>query len=112
MTDPNNIDNIDFGENSVRIRNCLKCHKIINIYDLRYFTLKEIKRFRNIGPKCLEIILNVLKEKGIGLQFNGMSKEEYEIYEGLNTMISNAEYFYKESNELKIKFLEHIKKLT
>ena len=62
------VEDLEFSK---RPMNCLKIKEIKTVSDLISYTKEEVKKFKNLGAKSLEEIVNKVEE--LGLEFK---KEE------------------------------------
>ena len=56
--------------------NCLKIKEIKTVRDLISYTKEEVKKFKNLGAKSLEEIVNKVEE--LGLEFKKEDKPKVE----------------------------------
>ena len=61
------IKKIRFTRNNVRIQNCLFYNNVKTVGDLVKLTCDELKKFRDLGPVCINIIEDWLESHGVSL---------------------------------------------
>ena len=61
------IKEIRFTRNDVRIHNCLFYNDVNTVGDLVKLTRDELKKFRDLGPVCINIIEDWLEHYGLSL---------------------------------------------
>ena len=61
------IKKIRFTRNDVRIHNCLFYNNVKTVGDLVKLTRDELKKFRDLGPVCINIIEDWLEHYGLSL---------------------------------------------
>ena len=61
------IKKIRFTRNNVRIQNCLFYNNVKTVGDLVKLTCDELKKFRDLGPVCINIIEDWLEHYGLSL---------------------------------------------
>ena len=61
------IKKIRFTRNDVRIHNCLFYNDVNTVGDLVKLTRDELKKFRDLGPVCINIIEDWLESHGVSL---------------------------------------------
>ena len=61
------IKKIRFTRNNVRIQNCLFYNNVKTVGDLVKLTRDELKKFRDLGPVCINIIEDWLEHYGLSL---------------------------------------------
>ena len=61
------IKKIRFPRNDVRIHNCLFYNDVNTVGDLVKLTRDELKKFRDLGPVCINIIEDWLEHYGLSL---------------------------------------------
>ena len=61
------IDEITFTRNNTRIHNCLYMNDVNTVGDLVKLTRDELKKFRDLGPVCINIIEDWLEHHGLSL---------------------------------------------
>lgn len=61
------IDEIRFTRNNTRIHNCLYSNNVKIVGDLVKLTRDELKKFRDLGPVCINVIEDWLEHYGLSL---------------------------------------------
>lgn len=61
------IDEIRFTRNNTRIQNCFYSNNVKTVGDLVKLTRDELKKFRDLGPVCINIIEDWLEHYGLSL---------------------------------------------
>lgn len=61
------IDEIRFTRNNTRIQNCFYSNNVKTVGDLVKLTRGELKKFRDLGPVCINIIEDWLEHFGLSL---------------------------------------------
>ena len=61
------IDEIRFTRNNTRIQNCFYSNNVKTVGDLVKLTRNELKKFRDLGPVCINVIEDWLEHYGLSL---------------------------------------------
>ena len=61
------IKEIRFTRNNTRIQNCFFYNDVKTVGDLVKLTRDELKKFRDLGPVCINIIEDWLEQHGVSL---------------------------------------------